>query len=200
MAAVTIHSDLGAQENKVCHCFQCFPIYLPWSDGLVAMILAFWMLSFKPVSSLSSFTFINELFSFSPLFAIRVVSSANWRLLIFLPAILIPACDSPSLVFCVMYSAYNLNKESSNIYPDILLSNFEPVHCSMSGSNYCFSTSIHVSQEAGKVVTRFKKLHAGNYRVFRFTGSFLFSFWSSLLLFPIHDFSLTHLDDSSQSS
>ena len=23
----------GAQENKVYHCFQCFPIYLPWSDG-----------------------------------------------------------------------------------------------------------------------------------------------------------------------
>ena len=22
-----------AQENKVCHCFHCFPIYLPWSDG-----------------------------------------------------------------------------------------------------------------------------------------------------------------------
>ena len=33
MAAVTICSDFGAQENKVCHCFHCFPIYLPWSDG-----------------------------------------------------------------------------------------------------------------------------------------------------------------------
>ena len=33
MAAVTICSDFGAQENKVCHCFYCFPIYLPWSDG-----------------------------------------------------------------------------------------------------------------------------------------------------------------------
>ena len=29
MAAVTAHSDLGAQENKVCHGFQFFPIYLP---------------------------------------------------------------------------------------------------------------------------------------------------------------------------
>ena len=26
MAAVTIFSDFGAQENKVCHCFHCFPI------------------------------------------------------------------------------------------------------------------------------------------------------------------------------
>ena len=29
MATVTIHSDFGAQENKVYHCFHFFPIYLP---------------------------------------------------------------------------------------------------------------------------------------------------------------------------
>ena len=29
MAAVTICSDFGAQENKVCHWFHGFPIYLP---------------------------------------------------------------------------------------------------------------------------------------------------------------------------
>ena len=29
MAAITICSDFGAQEKKVCHCFHCFPIYLP---------------------------------------------------------------------------------------------------------------------------------------------------------------------------
>ena len=50
------------------------------------------MLSFKPTFSLSSFTFIKRLFSSSSLSAIRVVSSAYLRLLIFLPAILIPAC------------------------------------------------------------------------------------------------------------
>ena len=33
MAAVTICSDFGAQENKVSHCFHSFPIYLPCSDG-----------------------------------------------------------------------------------------------------------------------------------------------------------------------
>ena len=31
MAVVTICSDFGAHDNKVCHCFHCFPIYLPWS-------------------------------------------------------------------------------------------------------------------------------------------------------------------------
>ena len=29
MAAVTICSDFGAQENKVCHCFHRFTIYFP---------------------------------------------------------------------------------------------------------------------------------------------------------------------------
>ena len=76
MTAVTICSDDGAPENKVCHCFHCFPIYLPWSDGTDAMILVFWMLSFKPTFSLSSFTFTKRLFSSSSLSAIRVVSSA----------------------------------------------------------------------------------------------------------------------------
>ena len=52
--------------------------------GLDAMILIFWMLSFKPTFSLSSFTFIKRLFSSSSLSAIRVVSSAYLRLLIFL--------------------------------------------------------------------------------------------------------------------
>ena len=33
MAAITICSDFGALQNKVCHCFRCFPIYLPWSSG-----------------------------------------------------------------------------------------------------------------------------------------------------------------------
>ena len=54
-----------------------------------AMILVFCMLSFKPTFSLSSFTLIKMLFSPS-LSAIRVVSSAYLRLLMFFPAILIP--------------------------------------------------------------------------------------------------------------
>ena len=60
------------------------------------MILVFWMLSSKPTFSLSSFTFIKRLFSSSSLSAIRVVSSAYLRLLIFLPAILTPVCASSS--------------------------------------------------------------------------------------------------------
>ena len=70
--------------------------------GQDAMVLVFWILSFKPAFSLSSFTFIKRLFSSSLLSAIRVVSSVYLRLLIFLPAILCPACASSSLAFCMI--------------------------------------------------------------------------------------------------
>ena len=59
--------------------------------GPDAMILVFWML--------------------------RVVSSAYLRLLIFLPAILIPYCASSGLAFCMKYSAYKLNKQGDNMQP-----------------------------------------------------------------------------------
>ena len=51
MAAITICSDLGAHNNKASHCFHCFHIYLPWSDGSRCHDLSFWMLSFKSTFS-----------------------------------------------------------------------------------------------------------------------------------------------------
>ena len=67
--------------------------------GPEAMILVFWMLSVKTPFSLSSFTFIKRLFSSSLLSAIRVVPSAYLRLLMFLPAVLIPAYAPMDHVF-----------------------------------------------------------------------------------------------------
>ena len=64
-----------------------------------------YMLSFKPAFWLSSFTFIKKLFGSSSLSSMRVVSFAYLRLLIFLLAILIPACASSSPAFLMMYSA-----------------------------------------------------------------------------------------------
>ena len=89
--------------------------------GPDVMIFVFWMLSFKPTFSLSTSTFIKRLFSSSSLSAIRVASSAYLRLLIFLPAILIPACASSSPAFLMMYSAYKLNKQGDNYSLDVLL-------------------------------------------------------------------------------
>ena len=85
--------------------------------GPDAMILAFGILSFKPTFPLSSFTFTKRLFSSYSLSTVRMVSSVYLRLLIFLLAILIPACASSSPAFLMMYSAYKLNKQGDNIQP-----------------------------------------------------------------------------------
>ena len=67
--------------------------------------LSFLMLSFKPAFFILLFHLKRRLFSSSSLSAIRVMFSAYQRLLIFLPAILIPVCASSSLAFRMMYSA-----------------------------------------------------------------------------------------------
>ena len=84
MVAVTICSDFEAQQNKVCYCLHCFPIYLTWSDRTGCHDLSFLNVEF----SLSSFPFIKRLFSSSSLSAIRVVSSPylslSWPKLLFI--------------------------------------------------------------------------------------------------------------------
>ena len=41
MAADITHSDIVAQENKICHCFHFSPFYLPWSDQIHDLIIFF---------------------------------------------------------------------------------------------------------------------------------------------------------------
>ena len=115
MVVVTICSDFGAPKYSL-SLFPLSPIYLPWSNGIGCYVLLFWMLSFKPAFSLSSFPFTKRRFSSSLLSAVRMVS-ASLGLLIFLLAILIPGCDSFSLTFHLQYSAYKLNKQGDNIQP-----------------------------------------------------------------------------------
>ena len=150
MAAITICSDFGAEKNKVTVSIvsssACREVM-----GPVAMILAFWMLSYKPTFSLSSFTFIKRLFSSPSLSAIRVVLSAYLRLLIFLPAILIPVCTSSILAFCMMYSAYKLNKQGDNTQP--WHTPFQFGTSPLFHVRFCFFlTCIQIFQEADKVV------------------------------------------------
>jgi len=80
------------------------PTYLPWNDGTGCYHFSFLKVEFKPAFSLSSFSLIKRLFSSSSLSAIRV-SSAYLRLLIFLPAILIPAWTSATQHFtwCILH-------------------------------------------------------------------------------------------------
>ena len=80
MAAVTICSDFGAPQNKVWYCFHCFPTISHEVMGPDAMILVFWMMSFKPTFSLSSFTFIKKLFNLKDPAnrLITIMSQALW--------------------------------------------------------------------------------------------------------------------------
>ena len=114
------------------------------------MILDFLMLSFKSVFSLTSFTLIQRLFSSSSLSATRVVLSAYLRLLIFLLGILFLACDSSSLAFHMMYSAYKLNEKGDNIQPCCTPSQFWNSRL-LHDLFYFFLTPIQVSQEIGNV-------------------------------------------------
>ena len=82
-----------------------------------AMILVFLIFSFKTYFSLSSFTLIKRLFSSSSLSAIRVVLSTYLRLLMFLPPIFIPACNSSSLACLMRGSVCRLNKQDDNRQP-----------------------------------------------------------------------------------
>ena len=152
MAAVTICSDFGVPQKWSLSLFPLFPhlFAMKWWDQMSwSSFSECWVLS----QLFHSFTFISRLFSSSSLSTIRVVSSAYLRLLVFLPAILIPACPSSSLAFHMMYSAYKLNKQGDNIQPWCTpFPIFEPVCCPMSSSNCCFLTWIQTSQEADNVV------------------------------------------------
>ena len=103
-------------QKIVSHSFHSLSIYCHEVMGLDVMILVFWMLSFLLTFLLFSFTFIKRLFS-SSLYAITVESSAYLRLLIFLPEILILANAPSHPAFCIMYSAYKLNRQGDNIHP-----------------------------------------------------------------------------------
>ena len=129
MAAINICSDFGAQNIKSDTVSTVSPSISHEVMGLDAMILVFWMLSFKTTFPLSSFTFINRLFS-SSLSAKRVMSSAYLRLLIFLLAILIPACASSSPEFLVLYSAYKLNNMCCYLFDNHHSDRYEVIyHC-----------------------------------------------------------------------
>ena len=121
--------------------------------GPDARVFVFWMLSFKPGFSLSSFTFIKKLFSSSSFSAIRVVSSVYQRLLLSLPKILIPAYVSFSSAFCMMYSASKLDRQGDNIQPwhtPFPVSKQSIVPCPV--LTVAYLTCIQVSQQTSKVV------------------------------------------------
>ena len=123
MATVTICHDVGAQEKEICHYFHIFGFCFPCSNGAIYHDLRlFFSIHVKLALSLF-FTLIKRLFRFSSLSAIRVVSSTYLRLLMFLPPILIPACNSSSSAFLMICSAYRLDRVTADS-PDVLFSQY----------------------------------------------------------------------------
>ena len=120
----------------------------------LAQTHVFWMLSFKPAFSLSSFTFIRRLFSSSSPSAIRGG-------VICISEVIDISSDNPDSSLCLsspafhmMYSAYKLNKQGDNIQPwhtPFPIWN-QSVLAYWPASNCCFLTYIQISQDAGKVV------------------------------------------------
>ena len=111
-------------KKIVCHCFHCFPIYLPWSDGTRCHDLSFLNVEFQARFFTLLFHFHLEAFSSCSLPAIRVVPSSYLRLLVFLLVILFSAYGSSSMAFRMMYSAYKLNKQDDKYSLVVLLSQF----------------------------------------------------------------------------
>ena len=96
--------------------FPLFPHLFTWNDGTGCHDLSF--LNVESQASFFTLLFhphLETLFSSSSLSVIRVESSAYIRLSIILLAILISACESSSLAFCMVYSAQKLNKQGDNI-------------------------------------------------------------------------------------
>ena len=98
---------LEPKKIKPLTVFSVLPSICHEVMGPDAMILVFWMLSFKPTFSLSSFT--SSRGSLVLCYLPCMVSSAYLRLMIFLPEILIPACVSSlplnvlQLLQCLLY-------------------------------------------------------------------------------------------------
>ena len=76
------------------------------------------------------------------------------KLLIFFPAMLIPACASSSPAFLMMYSAHTLNKQGDNMQPWCIpfpIWNQSVVPCSVL-TVASWPAYLQISQEAGQVV------------------------------------------------
>ena len=107
------------------HCIFLPPLSKIGVSRCVDLSLGFLFYSLDLCFCLCASNLIKRFFSCSLLSAIRVVSSAFLRLLIFLPAILIPACASSCPAFLMMYSAFISKTSRVTMYSlDLLLSLF----------------------------------------------------------------------------
>ena len=103
--SITLSTYQTHSRNKISTCASQKTIWF-WMYALLSYVLEYSILITGNIDhKMEYLSFIN------------IVKSAYLRLLIFLPAILIPACASSSPVFLMMYLAYKLNKQGDNIQP-----------------------------------------------------------------------------------
>ena len=99
-----------------CPVFFIVQLSHPYMTTGKAIALTRWTFVGKVMSLL--YNMLSRLvIAFIPRSKCLLISSAYLRLLIFLLAILIPACASSSPAFLMVYSAYKLNKQGDNIQP-----------------------------------------------------------------------------------
>ena len=151
MAAVTVRSDFGAQENKICHSFHFSPFYLWWSDGTDAMVLVFLNVEFQdsfcgfPLSlssrgSLVPLHFLPLLWYHLHIWGYWYFSWQSWFQLVLHPA--------QHFTWCTLHISWISRVTIYSL--DVLLSQFGThlfyvLFC-------CFLTCIQISQEAGQMV------------------------------------------------
>ena len=117
MAVVTICSDFGAPQNKVCHCFHCFHIYLPWSDGTRCHDHSFLNAEFSARFFTLLFHFHQEALQFLFTFCHKGAVTCVSEVINIFPSNLDSSLCSSSSAFCMIYSAYKLNKQGDNTQP-----------------------------------------------------------------------------------
>ena len=135
MASITICSDFGVPQNKVCQCFYCFPTICHEVMGPDAMIFVFWIwalsqlfhspLSLSSRGSLVFLHFLPKGLCHLHIWGYSYFSWQSW----FYPA---QSCVSSSPAFLMMYSAYKLNKRHDTIQPwctPFLIQNQSVVPC-----------------------------------------------------------------------
>ena len=111
MAAVTICSDFGVQENKVCHSFHCFPIYFPWSDRTRWPDLHCLNVEFQASFFTLLFHFHQE--ALQCLLALCCKGDVICKTeVIDISSSSLESSSSPA--FCMRYSAYKLKRQGDN--------------------------------------------------------------------------------------
>ena len=153
MATVTVRSDFGAQENKICHFFLSLPLYFPWNNGTGYHDLSFLNVEFQvsffhaPISSSSGSSSVPPPFLAFECYQLHTwgcwySSQKSWFQLVIHWA--------QYFVRCTLHISL---KSSVAVYRSAhSFPNFKPVSYSMGSSNCCFLTPIQVSRETGKVV------------------------------------------------